>query len=444
MAITSNNKDKENKLWEHYNLLHKSIENFEYEKIIEKIETEKNYLDKTISKLKNILDISQHILTSPNLNWLIEKFRKLTPELCSCWESALFNIVTDKWQKFLQFKNITGQAWEKIKSILIPTNDKSIAWSCAKWGKAEVINNVRWDPRFNNTFDKKSWIKTENMIVVPIKVKKPNSDKEEIVGVLQSINKKNNWKLIDFNENDLYYLSTYSIQIWIAMQIIMERDHIKNDREKIKSNNEKIKKIMIGISTSMIWNLGSKDGYTAWHSKNVTHYSASIWKQLWLNDDDIQQLKLSAILHDYWKTKISTELIDFNWRYSKEQMNEMKHHTTYWWKELDLIDENIAKWAWEHHENIDWSWYPRGLKWDKISLIWKIIAVADVFDALTSKRSYKEEWPLEKTIRVMAEDKDKKFDPIVFDAFWECIENKTIDPDNRPSNKRVIPTKAKL
>ncbi|MEO1938706.1 MAG: HD domain-containing phosphohydrolase [Sulfurimonas sp.] len=168
-------------------------------------------------------------------------------------------------------------------------------------------------------------------------------------------------------------------------------------------------------------------GETSEHVKRV----AEISKQLAmlegsLSDDEIKRIYLAAPLHDVGKVLVDNSILHKDGPLDDAEFEEMKKHP-----ELarDILKKSTQKLiqaaaviAYEHHENWDGSGYPRGLKGEEIHLFGRIVAIADVLDALTHRRSYKEAWSFEDTVSYMMEQAGKKFDPRLMDLFLNHLE----------------------
>ncbi len=134
------------------------------------------------------------------------------------------------------------------------------------------------------------------------------------------------------------------------------------------------------------------DDYTFNHSINVALYSMLMGKWLELEEYEIRDIIKAGILHDIGKAKIPIDILNKKGSLTEEEFNKIKEHTTIGYnlcKEFNWLDEDIKKVVLFHHEREDGSGYPLGLKGDKISLYTKIVAIADIYDALTSERVYK-------------------------------------------------------
>jgi putative nucleotidyltransferase with HDIG domain len=148
----------------------------------------------------------------------------------------------------------------------------------------------------------------------------------------------------------------------------------------------------------------SYDYYTYSHSVNVCLYAIAIGKKLSLSDSELSELAHGAILHDIGKSKISDKILNKEGPLDEAEFETMKTHTTVGEAILEKLGEKSKiklDSVLSHHEKMDGSGYPQGLKGEEIPYYAQIIAVADVFDALTTKRSYKEALGSFAALRIM-------------------------------------------
>lgn len=164
-----------------------------------------------------------------------------------------------------------------------------------------------------------------------------------------------------------------------------------------------------------------RDDDTHQHTQRVAETCAAVARSLGLNPSYIEMLKRAAPLHDVGKIGISDTILLKPGKLTDEEFENMKTHTTIGAQILSgskvgflMLAEEIAV---SHHERWEGKGYPQGLAGDAIPLSGRIVAVADVFDALTSDRPYKQAWSLEKALGEMESMKGRHFDPDVFDAF---------------------------
>lgn len=139
--------------------------------------------------------------------------------------------------------------------------------------------------------------------------------------------------------------------------------------------------------------IATHDYYTHTHSLNVTVYSLSLGAFIGLSDADLSRLGESALLHDLGKSKVPSEIINKNGRLTPEEFEIMKAHPDLGYEiaqNMGIKDKHILAGIRYHQEKMSGEGYPLGLKGTKIPLFARIIGLCDVFDAITSKRSYKE------------------------------------------------------
>ncbi len=166
---------------------------------------------------------------------------------------------------------------------------------------------------------------------------------------------------------------------------IERASELVNDTITLILNDKSAIKAMMGVT--------SYDYYTYTHSVNVSIYAVGFASYLNLKQDDIHTIGMAAILHDIGKKDIPTEIVNKKGKLTDEEFTIMKNHPSYSvkiLKKLGETDELMLDIIEQHHEKLDGSGYPYGLKEKDIHLFSQIISIADIFDALTTKRSYKD------------------------------------------------------
>lgn len=169
-----------------------------------------------------------------------------------------------------------------------------------------------------------------------------------------------------------------------------------------------------------------RDLETGMHIKRMSHYSALIGKLSGMDEEEEQLLLYSSPLHDIGKIGIPDSILLKPGKLSDKEFKLMQEHAAIGGLMLDKGDRfPIIKAgkiiAMQHHEKYDGSGYPRGIKGEDIHIYARIVAIADVFDALSSKRVYKDPFPLEKTLEIMSSGRATHFDPILLDLFLKNI-----------------------
>jgi len=179
-----------------------------------------------------------------------------------------------------------------------------------------------------------------------------------------------------------------------------------------------------------------RDPETGGHIKRTQNYVKALAVRLkdhpkfrdMLQDDTIELLYLSAPLHDLGKVGVRDNVLLKSGRLTDEEFEEMKRHTVYGEEALRITEQKLGgdtflhfarEIAYTHQEKWDGTGYPQGLKGDEIPISGRLMALADVYDALISKRVYKPPFPHEKAVEIIVEGKARHFDPDIVDAFLE-------------------------
>ncbi|WP_230408200.1 HD-GYP domain-containing protein [Undibacterium baiyunense] len=167
----------------------------------------------------------------------------------------------------------------------------------------------------------------------------------------------------------------------------------------------------------------SKSPYTSGHSARVALYTDLIAEALQLSPQRRRWLKRGALLHDVGKLGVSNSVLDKAGKLDISEWDEVKLHASYTETILSRISafSELAKVSAAHHEKLDGTGYPRGLKAEEISLETRIITTADIFDAITAERPYRGATPIPKTLEIMAENLHTAIDERCFEALKLAI-----------------------
>lgn len=168
-----------------------------------------------------------------------------------------------------------------------------------------------------------------------------------------------------------------------------------------------------------------KDAYSAQHCLNVALMAGMIGMWMQFSEEDIQELTLAGALHDIGKAFIPMEILQIPGKLTDAQFEEVKNHSLYGYKKLSKVQglpESVVTVALEHHERLDGSGYPGGKEEDKIHFFSKIVAIADIFDACTTKKVYGSRiHPLEALRELEINKNEGKIDPVLFKVFLNNI-----------------------
>ena len=218
-----------------------------------------------------------------------------------------------------------------------------------------------------------------------------------------------------------------------SLQVKAYHDHMLNYQNELETEVEKrteeLRQAFETIKTASLDTIHRlsraseyKDEDTGAHIKRMSSYAAAIARQMGLGEDEVEAILYAAPMHDAGKIGIPDNVLLKPGKLDPAEWEIMKQHTTIGGKILSGSDSEFIKLAeviaLTHHEKWDGSGYPLGLKGSAIPLAGRITAIADVFDALMSKRPYKEPFSLEKSFAIIQEGKGSHFDPEVVEAFF--------------------------
>ncbi len=185
--------------------------------------------------------------------------------------------------------------------------------------------------------------------------------------------------------------------------------------------------------------IDAKDPYTRGHSMRVTEYAQMLGKDLGLEENELNLLSFGSTLHDIGKIGIREEILTKKTQLTDSERKLMQQHPVLGEKIIEPVDflQPVRPLIRHHHEWVDGSGYPDGLKGDQIPLGARIIATVDTYDAVTSKRPYQEAVTKHQAIEILNKLRDTQLDPIVCDAMVRIVKTR-LPP---PSVEKVSPDK---
>jgi len=205
----------------------------------------------------------------------------------------------------------------------------------------------------------------------------------------------------------------------IELQVDLATKEIKKLNKELHATQKEIIFVMGNIAEEH-----SKE--TGLHIKRVASYSFLLAKLAGLDLKEAILLRDVSPMHDIGKLGIPDAVLNKPGRFTDEEFEIMKKHTTIGYKMLSHSKRKLLKTAaivaYQHHERWDGKGYPQGLKGEEIHIYGRITAIVDVFDALASDRVYKKAWSLEKILKLFEEEKGKQFDPNLMQLFLNNIE----------------------
>ncbi len=321
--------------------------------------------------------------------------------------SEVANLLIEETRRIIKSTNVSVMLFdEKLGTLNIiaalgneysPKKDirpgEGIAGLVFSTGKAEIVNNVKSDSRYREGKNK-----TRSLLCIPLKTK------GDSFGVLNISTDKAN----RYSAEDLKVASTIAFQGSIAIENAQLYENLKETFfTTVRTLAEAIEK---------------RDSYTGGHTKRVMDYSVSIGVTMGLSNENIEQLRLSAILHDIGKIGVRDDILLKQEKLTIEEYELLKKHPVYGEEILKFIKQlnGIIPGVKYHHEFYNGQGYPDGLKGDEINIIARIIAVADSFDAMTTERPYQKGLSVSEAVNELKKNSGVQFDPAVVDAFFSC------------------------
>ncbi|MFP4363562.1 MAG: HD domain-containing phosphohydrolase [Spirochaetia bacterium] len=390
------------------------------------------------NKLREIFKLDSELNTIQDMDILLEKILYKAREAVNADAGSIYIKEGDE----LVFKYSQNDTKEKelppgqklIYSIFkVKINKNSISGYAAETGETLNIPDMYSIPEdapysFNPKFDRLSGYKTVSTLTIPLL-----TNLGDTIGVLQLINAKDsNGEIAAFSKDAELFANHFASNATMALQ------------------RAKMTRAILLRMISMAELRDPKE--TGAHVNRVASFAVEIYEE-WarrkkVSEDQIDKIKdvlrMAAMLHDVGKVAISDLILKKPARFTDEEYEIMKRHTHLGAKlfvdKQSEFDEIALEVALTHHENWDGTGYPgkidpetgevleaqedgkaRGLKGDEISIYGRIVAVADVFDALSSKRVYKEAWKEEDVLAEVRKLSNTKFDPELVDIFFHVL-----------------------
>jgi len=194
----------------------------------------------------------------------------------------------------------------------------------------------------------------------------------------------------------------------------------KKAEEELEESYLKIRKTMEDTIDIVSRLVGMRDHYTAFHQQRVSRLATLIAQKMGLSEDKIEAIRITSLVHDIGKINVPAEILSNPNGLTEIEFNLIKEHPKIGYDVLKKIDFvwPVAEIVLQHHERIDGSGYPRGLKGDVILIESKIISVADVVEAMSSHRPYRPALGIDKALEEISKNKGVLYDPEVVDI---CI-----------------------
>lgn len=200
---------------------------------------------------------------------------------------------------------------------------------------------------------------------------------------------------------------------------------ISSINEELNEKNEELEKAYLDTIGILRQTVEAKDTYTRGHSDRVSAYSVLIGEKLGLSDKDIHTLKIGGLFHDIGKIGVPDSILLKSSKLSDDEYSQIKNHPSIGAHILGDVPmfQDIIPIVLHHHERFDGNGYPSQLKGTDIPYFARIAAVADTFDAMTSKRSYRDSLPIDVVKDEISRCSGTQFDPDIAKVFLDILNN---------------------
>ena len=382
------------------------------------------YVLTRIKQIRNGLDFTLPIKSDPLVS-LVKIGRSITAVtdidvlLKVIAEETKIAIQADRCTVFMYDKE-KNELWSKValgmdsQEIRFPA-DRGLAGYVVKTGEPLNIPDAYNDSRFNPDIDKETGYRTKTILCMPIK-----NNNQEIIGAFQVLNKLNGV----FTKGDEDLLAAIGGSASIALE---NAQLFEQQKELYKEQKELFESFIDTLATS----IDARDKITAGHSSRVKLYSMLLVDELGCDEKFKELVEKAAILHDIGKIGIRDSVLQKEGKLTDEEYKHIQEHVRITHDILEKIHmsqdfKTITEIACSHHEKYDGSGYYRHLSGENIPYGGRILAVADVFDAITSKRHYRDKMPIQNVIDILLSGKDKHFDGNLVDTFLKISVDKII------------------
>ncbi|TMC43978.1 MAG: GAF domain-containing protein [Chloroflexi bacterium] len=330
------------------------------------------------SKLDLILDVTRRLMSITDLDALLRDMATVTTQLLDADRATIF--IVDRERAEVWSKVALGTGAGEIRQPI----GVGIAGTVAATGETINIADAYEDPRFNPEPDHRTGYRTKTLLTFPM-----TGQNGRVIGVFQVVNKNGGGEFTTDDEETLSSLGASAAVAVENAQLIAEQ-----------------RRLWTTLIETLAVTIDARDQQTAGHSQRVTRYAEVIGRALGLQGIELEKIRAAALLHDYGKIAVRDQFLLKPGKLDQAEFEYMKVHAEKTGEFLahlvfpqDMRDVPVI--AAQHHERMDGKGYPRGLPAERILLGARIVAAADVFDALTAPRYYKPAYTLEKTLEIM-------------------------------------------
>ena len=343
---------------------------------------------KKVRDLEALLALSRQMVATRELNTLLDLVLRQATELLEAERSSLFVLdeeARELWTTIAQ--ELAGH------TIRVPVG-KGIVGHVAELKTPLRIDDAYADPRFNREVDRETGFRTRSILCCPML-----NHEGSCTGVLEVLNKRGGGIFGEYDQELLQALASHAA-------VAIENSKLYEEKETLFRS----------VVQTLAAAIDVRDPVTAGHSERVTQLALNIGRALELDEKEMRSLELAALLHDVGKLGVRDDVLLKADRLTDDEYDAMKQHAVFTDRILSSIEfprglRDIPRIASLHHERVDGRGYPHGLREEEIGVIPRILAVADVFDALVSwDRPYSKARSVEEALEILEGGRGTQFD----------------------------------
>ncbi len=381
--------------------------------------TERKKQEEKIKRLyslqKAVREINQILLRIKEIGTEPELFRKICRILVEEIEDFKFSWIGFLEKETFRVKPVAYAGFEKgyLSSVEVRWDkseyDMGPTGMAVKERRPFVVNDIENDPRYSLWREEALKRGYRSSIVVPI------VDEDKLFGTLTIYSSKKG----AFGEEEVKFLGGAAGDIIIGIRSL-------RGQKELEKTVKQLEKTTDGIVFTIAKIVETRDPYTSGHQKRVANLARAIAEEMGLPEEKIKGIYMAAVIHDIGKIYVPSEVLTKPSKLSKIEFEMIKLHPQYGY---DILKDVNFPWPvalaiLQHHERLDGSGYPQGLKGDELILEAKILAVADVVEAMSSHRPYRPALGIDKALEEIEKNRGKLYDLEVVNTCVRLLKKK--------------------
>jgi len=344
--------------------------------------------------LQAVLEVSQALMREHNLAELLALIADETSPVMNAERCSIYLVDAERQQLY----TLVAQELE-IREIRMPIG-RGLSGHVAQTGQTLNIADAYEDARFDRAWDERTGFRTRTVLCTPLL-----AQTGEIIGVLQVLNKRDG----RFTAYDERLLGAFAAQAAVAVE----------NAQLHEENRSQFESFIETLAAT----IDAKSPFTAGHSKRVALYATRLARAVGLSVELVEKMRYAGLLHDIGKISIPDAVLNKPGMLSDEEYSQIKDHAQQTFDILSKIHfarrlRDIPAVAASHHERLDGHGYPRGADIFRLPLLTRILAIADVYDAVTSfDRPYRKAFTPKQALAILTNERGCTFDPQLVDLF---------------------------